>query len=84
MSMWRMATTQSKYVGPNQNSICSVETPYYLAALIQSRGLKSGNNLRPNDHHKAMDAKRGALQRRYGTVGIMKRYTENLICTRMY
>ena len=25
VSMWRMATTQFKYVGPNQNSICSFE-----------------------------------------------------------
>ena len=32
VSMWRLASTQSRYDGPNQSNICSVET---LHTIVQ-------------------------------------------------
>ena len=64
MSTRRLASTQSKYVGPNQKSILQrSKTPYYRASIVISRGKKSGHNPWQLYHHNAMNAKRGALKR---------------------
>ena len=63
MSMRRLASTQSKYVGPNENGVCSVKNPYYRASIVISRGKESGNDPRQEDLLKAMHLKRGALKR---------------------
>ena len=44
VSMWRIATTQSKYAGRNQNSICSVENSLLRTEVVQSKRLKRGHN----------------------------------------
>ena len=41
VSMRRLASTQSKYDGTNQNSL---KTPYFRTTEISSRGKKSGHN----------------------------------------
>ena len=64
VSMRRLSSIQSKYVGPNQNSVLQLlKTPYYRTRDVISRGKKSGHNPWQQEYHKAMDAKRGALKR---------------------
>ena len=62
-SVW-LRPNQSKYVGPDQNSICSFKKSLLQRTKdVNSRGMKSGDNPWQKDHHKAMDAKRGVLKR---------------------
>ena len=87
VSMRRLASTQSKYVGPNQNSICIVKNS--LLPCLSSHFKRKEKWSQPMaTSHKAMDAKRGALKRGKYT-SIVDRwqndevYRESRIGTRM-
>ena len=62
------------WLRPNQSTrhrirvaFAALKTPYYRTAITLSSGKKSGHNQWQMDHLKAMDAKRGATQRRDDT-----------------
>ena len=72
VSMRRLASTQSKYDGPNRSSFCSVENSIlsYHRNICQE-GRKSGHNpMADRSCQKAMDARRGATKnsRKFTTV----------------
>ena len=58
------------WLRPNQSTLerirtafAALKTPFYGASTVISRVKNSGHNPWQQDHHKAMDAKRGALKR---------------------
>ena len=73
VSMWRLASTQSKYDGPNQRNICSLENSVLRTAVTLSRGKKHGHNQWHKDH-----AKRGA-RRRGNHISVLSRWQNDEI-----
>ena len=61
--MWRMTTTQSKYVGPNQNSICSIEKLLTTVPQEFSQEDKKVVTAHGKKSSQAKDVKRGVLKR---------------------
>ena len=83
LSMRSLASTQSKYDGPNHTTFAAFKTPYYSTTVILSIGKKSGHNHWQMDHQKAMDAKKeeywnAANTLLYWTDGRTTKYTERL------
>ena len=64
VSMRRMASTQSKYDGPNQSSFCSVESSFLTYRSNSVKREKERTQPVPGKIiKKAMDARRGATKR---------------------
>ena len=78
VSMRRLASSQSKYDGPNQGSFCSFGNSLLPYPSKSVKREKSGHKQWQIDHPKAMDAKRGATKRRQDT-SIMNRWRNDEI-----